>query len=111
LYRGELLQQGAQQNYVDKMVEQGFAKWFKHHISNYTYLEIKWICIFANDYFCCSRLSTNARRILGRLEKDCGDCLVDHVYELSFLQLARLMVFGIAQRIAKSSCRHKIVVS
>jgi hypothetical protein len=105
------LQQGAQQNNVDKMVEQGFAKWFRHHVSNYNYLQIKWIRIFANDYFCCNGLSTNARRIQGRLAKDCGHCLVDNVYELCFLQLARLMVFGIAQQIAKSSCRQKIVVS
>ena len=34
LYRDDLVQQGALD--VDKMVEQGFAKWFRCHVSQYT---------------------------------------------------------------------------
>ena len=34
LYRDDLVQQGALD--VDKMVEQGFAKWFRCHGSQYT---------------------------------------------------------------------------
>ena len=33
LYRNELVQQGAHPNEVDRIVEQGFAMWFRSHVS------------------------------------------------------------------------------
>jgi hypothetical protein len=35
LYKAELQEQGARD--VDTMVEKGFAKWFKCHVSQYTF--------------------------------------------------------------------------
>jgi hypothetical protein len=36
LYKHGLLQQGARQHQVDRMVEEGFPKWFQDHVSQYT---------------------------------------------------------------------------
>jgi hypothetical protein len=47
LYKDELLQQGAQLDNVDRMVQQGFVKWFRRHISNYTFFVIKCICNYS----------------------------------------------------------------